>query len=122
MAIALTDAHRELAGVVRSFLANHKAREASRTLLDSPDEDLPVFWQELARLGWLGIHLPEENGGSGFGLAELVVVLEELGRAVAPGPFLPTVTAAAIIADCADAGTRDRLLPGLAGGSTVAAV
>ena len=39
--------------------------------------------------GWLGLHVPEEHGGSGFGLEELVVVVEELGRAVAPGPFVP---------------------------------
>ena len=76
-AIALTDAHRELAGVVRSFLTNYKAREASRALLDSPGEELPSFWPELARLGWLGLHLPEAQGGSGYGLAELVVVLDD---------------------------------------------
>ena len=49
-------------------------------------EALPAFWAELADLGWLGLHMPEEHGGSGYGLEELVVVVEELGRAVAPGP------------------------------------
>jgi alkylation response protein AidB-like acyl-CoA dehydrogenase len=122
MAIALTDSHRQLAAVVRSFLTNQKAREAARVLLDSPGEERPPFWAELADLGWLGLHLPEEQGGSGYGFPELVVVLEELGRAVAPGPFLPTVMASAIIADRADAGTRAHLLPGLADGSLVAGV
>ena len=52
----------------------------------------------MADLGWLGLHLPEAHGGSGFGLAELVLVVEALGAAVAPGPFLPTVWASAVIA------------------------
>ena len=50
----------------------------------------------MADLGWLGLHLPEAHGGSGFGLAELVVVVEALGAAIAPGPFLPTVWASAV--------------------------
>src|SRR5271154_1144251 len=98
MAIALTDTHRELAEVARSFLAGQKARDAARLLLDAPDEELPPFWTALAGLGWLGLHLPEEYGGSGFGLSELAVVLEEMGRAVAPGPFLSTVIASAVLA------------------------
>ena len=58
------------------------------------------------KLGWLGLHLPEEHGGSGFGLEELVVVIEELGRAVAPGPFVPTVIASATLDAVADDATK----------------
>ena len=61
------------------------------------DEALPPFWDELAALGWLGLAVPEADGGEGYGFAELAVVLEELGRAGAPGPFLPTVWASAAI-------------------------
>jgi len=57
--------------------------------------------------------------GLGFGLEELVIVVEELGRAIAPGPFVPTVIASAVIAAAGDDDTRQRLLPGLADGSTV---
>ena len=49
----------------------------------------------MADLGYLGIHVPEAYGGAGAGLSELIVVLEEIGRQVAPGPFLPTVMASA---------------------------
>ncbi|MGH3554161.1 MAG: acyl-CoA dehydrogenase family protein, partial [Mycobacterium sp.] len=91
MGIALTDDHRELAEVARAFLTSQKARWAARSLLDAPDEARPPFWQDLVELGWLGLHIDEEHGGSGYGLPELVVVIEELGRAVAPGPFVPTV-------------------------------
>ncbi|EUA33841.1 acyl-CoA dehydrogenase, N-terminal domain protein [Mycobacterium xenopi 3993] len=84
MGIALTDDHRELAEVARGFLTAQKARWAARALLDSADEPRPPFWQELVELGWLGLHIDEQHGGSGYGLPELVVVVEELGRAVAP--------------------------------------
>ena len=98
MGIALTDDHRELAEVARGFLTSQKARWAARSLLDATDEGRPGFWQGIVELGWLGLHVDEEHGGSGFGLPELVVVIEELGRAVAPGPFVPTVIASAVIA------------------------
>ena len=98
MGIALTDDHRELAEVARGFLTSQKARAAARSLLDAPEEGLPPFWRALAELGWLGLHIDEEHGGSGYGLPELVVVIDELGRAVAPGPFVPTVIASAVVA------------------------
>ncbi|HEX5588339.1 MAG TPA: acyl-CoA dehydrogenase [Acidimicrobiia bacterium] len=122
MSIAITDTHRELADVARSFLDANKARAAARDLLESPDEARPPFWDELAALGWLGLHLPEQHGGSGYGLAELVVVLEELGRATAPGPFLPTVLSSAVIARCGTDAQQAALLPGLADGSRAGAL
>jgi alkylation response protein AidB-like acyl-CoA dehydrogenase len=117
MAIAISDAHRELAAVAASFLENNKARAAARALLDAPEEALPPFWAEIGSLGWLGLHVPEEHGGSGYGLAELAVVLEELGRTVAPGPFLPTVMVSALVDRVGDDAQRAALLPGLVDGS-----
>jgi Acyl-CoA dehydrogenase, N-terminal domain len=57
------------------------------------------------------LHLPEEHGGAGYGLEELVVVVEQLGRAVAPGPFVPTAIASAVVAAAGDEATRAALLP-----------
>jgi hypothetical protein len=122
MAIALTDDHRELADVARGFLTSQKARWAARSLLDATDEARPGFWQNMAELGWLGLHVDEEHGGSGFGLPELVVVVEELGRAVAPGPFVPTVIASAVIAKDGTAEQKSRLLPGLIDGTVTAGI
>jgi alkylation response protein AidB-like acyl-CoA dehydrogenase len=73
-------------------------------------------------LGWLGLHIDEEYGGSGYGLPELVVVIEELGRAVAPGPFVPTVITSAVIAHAGTAEQKARLLPGLVDGTVTAGV
>ncbi len=122
MGIALTDDHRELAQVARSFLTSQKARWAARSLLDAPDEARPGFWQNLVELGWLGLHIDEEHGGSGYGLPELVVVVEELGRAVAPGPFVPTVIASGVIAKDGTAEQKSRMLPGLTDGTVTAGV
>jgi 3-oxochol-4-en-24-oyl-CoA dehydrogenase len=122
MGIALTDDHRELAEVARAFLTSQKARWVARSLLDAADEVRPPFWQDLVELGWLGLHIDEEYGGSGYGLPELVVVIEELGRAVAPGPFVPTVIASAVIAAEGTAEQKARLLPGLIDGAVTAGI
>ena len=122
MPIALTDDHRELGGVARSFLTEQKARWAARELLDADEETTPTFWRELAALGWLGLHIDERHGGSGFGLPELAVVIDELGRAVAPGPFVPTVAVSAVIDAVGTEEQKARLLPGLIDGSRTAAV
>jgi alkylation response protein AidB-like acyl-CoA dehydrogenase len=121
-ALAITDEHRELAAVARSFLTDSGATSAARALLDAEREELPPFWPALGKLGWLGLHLPESYGGEGYGLPELAVVLAELGRAVAPGPFLPTVLASAVLAEAGSTELREALLPGLAGGTRAGAV
>ncbi|HET8620682.1 MAG TPA: acyl-CoA dehydrogenase [Acidimicrobiales bacterium] len=121
MSIAITDDHRALAGTAADFLAKRDARGAARALLEAADEGLPPFWDDLVGLGWLGLHVPESYGGSGFGLEELVVVVEELGAAVAPGPFVPTVIASAVLAEVGGDAAAE-LLPGLADGSLAGAV
>src|SRR6185437_10065600 len=124
MPLPITDDHRTLAGVARSFLAGQRAAGISgaRALLDAPTEPVPATWKEVAGLGWLGLHVPEEHGGEGAGLPELAVVLEEMGRVVAPGPFLPTVLASAILVEAAPSELSAALLPGLADGSRIGAV
>ena len=121
MSLAITDDHRALAETAADFLAKRDARAASRALLDGAEETLPELWGELTQLGWLGLHLPEEYGGSGYGLEELAVVVEQLGRADAPGPFVPTVIVSALIAAVADDATKAAWLPRLADGSLAAA-
>jgi 3-oxochol-4-en-24-oyl-CoA dehydrogenase len=122
MSIAISDDHADLAKVVADFMVRHDSRGAARVLLDGGEEGMPAFWPELCGLGWPGLHLPEDVGGSGFGFPELVVVVEELARAVAPGPFVPTVIASALIDAGASEEVRQSLLPGLADGSVIGAV
>lgn len=121
MGIAITAEHQQLEEVARSFLETNKARASARLLLDASREELPPFWSALADLGWLGLHVPEEYGGSGFGLEELVIVAEALGRSVAPGPFLPTVIVSALLVDAGTEEQKARFLPALVDGSRAAA-
>jgi len=121
MSIAITEDHKALAETARDLLAKRDARGAARALLEAPEEPMPELWGELVNLGWLGLHIPEEHGGSGYSLEELAVVVEALGRAVAPGPFVPTAIASAVIAAAGDDELKKRYLPGLADGSTTGA-
>ncbi|MEU6040147.1 acyl-CoA dehydrogenase [Actinomadura sp. NPDC047616] len=122
MAIGLTEEHEALAESVRGFTERAVPQAVVRAALEADEETRPGFWPALAEQGLLGLHIPEEHGGQGYGLLELAVVLEELGRAAAPGPFLPTVLAAAAINASSNAKARGELLPGLAGGSRTAAL
>jgi len=121
MSLAISSEHRALAQTVADFLTDHQSRAASRALLEAPTDALPAFWAELGALGLLGLHIPEEHGGSGFGLAETLVVGEQMGRHLAPGPFVPTVITSALLAAAGPDDLRKRLLPGLADGSVIGA-
>jgi 3-oxochol-4-en-24-oyl-CoA dehydrogenase len=121
MSIAITEEHRALAQSVADFLTNHQSRAAARSLLDAEADAIPAFWAELANLGLLGLHVPEDLGGSGFGLPETLVVAEQMGRYLAPGPFVPTVITSAVLAAAGPDELQKRLLPGLADGSVIGA-
>lgn len=120
--IGITDEHLALHDAVHRWVHAHCDPSVSRATLDAPAETMPPFWDDLAASGWLGLHVPEEFGGEGYGLVELAVVLEELGRVCAPGPVLPTVLASAALVLAGDQAQQERWLPGLAGGSLVGAV
>jgi alkylation response protein AidB-like acyl-CoA dehydrogenase len=121
--LAITDDHRALADTAADVLRKRGARAAARALLEAAEEPLPDLWGEICSLGWPGLHIAEAHGGSGYGLPELAVVVEQLGRAVTPGPFVPTVIASAVLAAAKDADElQSRLLPGLAAGTTIGAV
>ena len=121
MAIAITEDHQALASTASEFLQKRQARRAARELLEAESEPMPEMWDDIINLGWLGLHVPEEYGGSGYGLEELVVVVEEMAKAVAPGPFVPTVAASAVLVAAGDDASRKKLLPGLADGSLTGA-
>ena len=121
MPIAISEEHRALAQSVADFLTHHQSRAAARSLLEAETDARPAFWAELGGLGLLGLHVPEDLGGSGFGLAETLVVAEQMGRYLAPGPFVPTVITSAVLAAAGPHDLQKRLLPGLADGTVVGA-
>ena len=121
MALAITEEHRELGRVARDFAAKNELLRRARGALATPAAELDAAFPAMAELGWAGLHLPAEVGGSGFGIAELAVVLDELGAAVAPGPFLPGVIGSAIVSALGTDELRQGLLPGAAAGTSVIA-
>jgi 3-oxochol-4-en-24-oyl-CoA dehydrogenase len=120
--IAITDDQRALADSVSQLLRRRDARADNRALLEAEAEQPPAAWSDLVEMGVLGLHVPEEYGGSGGDLSDLVVAVEELGRAVTPGNVVPTVIATAVLADEADDATKKTHLPGLADGTRTAAI
>ncbi|BBZ59280.1 acyl-CoA dehydrogenase FadE22 [Mycolicibacterium monacense] len=80
------------------------------------------LWKEIVSTGWLGLHVDEQFGGQGYGLPELTIVAEQLGRAAIGGPFLPTVAASAVIAEIGTDEQRQRWLPQLVSGDVVAGI
>jgi 3-oxochol-4-en-24-oyl-CoA dehydrogenase len=121
-ALAITDDHQDLAEAVSGQLARLQTLAKARATLDGGSTHPADIWSAATELGWTGLAIAEECGGSGFGLAELAVVAECMGRHLAPGPFLPSASAAVVIDRCAPDSVRSALLPGLASGDTVAAL
>ncbi|MGD0376411.1 MAG: acyl-CoA dehydrogenase [Streptosporangiaceae bacterium] len=123
MTLGLTEEHHHLAETIRNWAQRNCPPEAVRAAADGPDSGsaryLESFAPSLAEQGVLGLHLPDEDGGQGYGLPELAVGLEELGRALVPGAFLPTVFASAVLAA---SGVTGKLVVGLADGSRTGAV
>jgi alkylation response protein AidB-like acyl-CoA dehydrogenase len=81
---SFTDEQQELKREAGRWLAEHYP-------LDRDWEAETDAWSELAELGWLGVSIPEEEGGAGLGFVEEAILLEELGHALYPGPYLATV-------------------------------
>jgi len=91
MDFSFTDEQQELRSHARSYLAERFPPERVAELADSEVGWDPSSWRELAELGWLGVSVPEEQGGAGLGFVEEALLLEELGRALYPGPYFSTV-------------------------------
>ena len=80
-----------LRSTARKFFENECTSETVRKLMDGPEGMTPELWKKLAEQGWLGLIVPDAYGGMGLGVVDLVVLMEEMGRAVVPGPFFSTV-------------------------------
>jgi alkylation response protein AidB-like acyl-CoA dehydrogenase len=107
--------------MLRSSARDFLAKEAPMTYVRKMMEDEVGFtgnlWKKMADLGWMGLILPEQYGGSGLDFVDLIVVLEEMGRVVLPGPFFSTVVlgGVALLEGGSDA-LKQALLPKLASG------
>ncbi|ACZ84461.1 acyl-CoA dehydrogenase [Streptosporangium roseum] len=121
MAIGLSEEHEALRESVTGWAERNIPSEVVRAAIAAENEGRPAFWSGLAEQGLLGLHLPEEHGGSGYGLLETAVAVEALGERAAPGPYVPTVFASAAVL-ASDGKAHAELLPGLADGTLTGAV
>jgi alkylation response protein AidB-like acyl-CoA dehydrogenase len=91
MDISLSEEQELLQGSARDFLQQECPIRLVRAMEDDERGYDMALWKQMGDLGWLGLVLPEEYGGTGGTMMDLVVLLEEFGRALVPGPFIPTV-------------------------------
>src|SRR5512145_2804666 len=107
-----------LRATARKFLENECTSDFVRKRMAEPAGVTDEFWAKLAEQGWLGLVYPEEYGGSGLGFVDLTVLMEEMGRAVMPGPFFSTVLLGGLtILEAGSAAQKEAWLPRIAGGT-----
>ncbi|WHT21985.1 acyl-CoA/acyl-ACP dehydrogenase [Crossiella sp. CA-258035] len=120
MDFSMTEAQQALSTVAGEVLAREVTQERLRAAESGPDRFDRPLWNNLGASGLLGAGIPEQLGGSGYGVLEQCSVLVALGRAVAPVPYLAsTVLAASAIAEFGDPAVRERWLPGALSGESV---
>jgi alkylation response protein AidB-like acyl-CoA dehydrogenase len=117
MDFELSDEQAMLREASRDLLADRASTAVLRGQLGAEAEVDPALWRLAADLGWTGMLVPEEHGGAGQGLVELAVVAEEIGRALARGPFLATSLVARALVRDGSAALQAQVLPALADGS-----
>ena len=110
--------------LLKNFARDFLEKECPESLVREMEEDeqgySPDLWKKMAAQGWMGLTIPEDQGGAGLTLCELVVLLEEFGRALVPGPFISTVVLGAV--PIMEAGTDEQkaqYLPKIAAGETI---
>ena len=117
MDIGFSEEQELLRDTARKFLDSACTTKFVRERMATPEAVTPEFWSQIAEQGWLGVNFSEDDGGSGLGLVDLVVLMEEMGRAVMPGPYLATaLLGGAAIREAGLASQRQEYLPRIAAG------
>src|SRR6202789_831962 len=121
---AFTDEQEQFRSAIRRFLHDKSPTTEVRRLMATADGYDPQVWRQLSdELGLPGIHIPEQYGGAGFGMVELCIVTEELGRALLCAPYFSSaVLAANAILNAGTEAQKSSLLPDLASGARLAAL
>jgi alkylation response protein AidB-like acyl-CoA dehydrogenase len=117
MNFGFNDEQELLRSTARKFFENECPSETVRRLMDSPEGMTPALWGKLAEQGWLGLVFPEAYDGMGLGIVDLTVLMEEMGRAVVPGPYFSTVLLGGLaILEAGSEAQKKEWLPKIAGG------
>jgi alkylation response protein AidB-like acyl-CoA dehydrogenase len=116
MQFGLSESQQILKDTARKFFAGECPMAHTRKFMESETAYDPALWQKLAQQGFTGIIFPEEFGGMGLGKVELVLLMEEAGYALLPGPLLSTLMAGAVIDACGSGEQKQRYLAPICSG------
>ncbi len=120
MDLGLDEQQEMLKNFARDFLEKECPEQFVRQMEEDEKGYSPELWQKMAQQGWMGLIIPEQYGGTGMNLCELVVLLEEFGRALVPGPFISTVVLGGVpIMDFATEDQKKQFLPRIASGELI---
>jgi alkylation response protein AidB-like acyl-CoA dehydrogenase len=116
-----SDDQQAIKRTAKELLAARFNAEHVRELAEAGEYDADA-WKEICELGWPGIFVSEENGGQGLGTVELMILMEELGYALAPLPFLSNAAAGLVLQEAGSDEQRERWVSGLATGEATGTV
>ena len=122
MDFRLSEQQQMLQKQARDFFEKECPKSLVRAIAKDKTGHHPGLWQKMSELGWIGLAFPEEYGGTGGSFLDLVILLEEMGRACLPGPYFSTVVLCGLT--ILDAGSKEQkkvLLPKIAVGDLIMA-
>ena len=118
--ITFSEEQGQLLEIAESFSRDKAPIATVRNLIESETGFDKDVWTEMVNLGWLGIAIPEEFGGSGLSVAEVVTIVEPMGRMLLATPLVSTTLAAQLLLDAGTTAQKQDLLPRMAGGAIAA--
>jgi alkylation response protein AidB-like acyl-CoA dehydrogenase len=119
MDLRFTETQEILKKMARDFLTTECPKTLVRKLEQSEEGYSPELWKKIAELGWMGLIIPEEYGGMGYTFQDLVVLLEEIGRNILPGPLIATIISTFLILEAGTEEQKKELLPKIARGELI---
>jgi alkylation response protein AidB-like acyl-CoA dehydrogenase len=119
MDLGLSEEQELLKNSAREFLANECPEEHVRAMEEDEKGYSPDLWKKMADLGWHGLMIPEQYGGSEFSFLDLCILVEEFGRALVPGPFIPNQDCVANLLLAGTDEQKQEYLPKIADGTQI---
>jgi alkylation response protein AidB-like acyl-CoA dehydrogenase len=117
MDVKFSEEQEILRNSARGFLESNCDGTFVREMVEDEKGFTDELWRGMAELGWMGLIIPEEYGGVGMGFLELTILLEEMGRAMLPGPFFPTAILSGLsFLEAGSESQRKEYLPKIADG------
>ena len=119
MDLRFSETQEILKKMARDFLTTECPKTLVRKLEQSTEGYSPELWKKMAELGWMGLIVPEEHGGMGYTFQDLVVLLEEIGRNILPGPLIATVISTFPLLQAGTEEQKKEMLPKIARGELI---